>query len=344
MNKVQDIRTLDLLALTAMVKEMGEPSFRAQQIYQWLWQKGAHDFQSMTNLSKPMRGRLEQEFTISPLTIDIKQQSSDGTIKVRFVTHDGHHIEGVLIPKSERVTACVSSQIGCSLNCAFCATGYLPRKRNLERGEIFDQVWMLNQLALENYERPISNVVFMGMGEPLLNYRNVLEGIDRITAEDGLNWSPKRITVSTAGIAKMIKTLGDDGVKFNLALSLHATTDEKRNKIMPINEQNNLSALIEAMNYFYSKTKGRMTFEYILLDGVNESIEDAKRLVDLCRKVPAKVNVIEYNPIAEANFNKSQDTQREAFLSYLEHHGVTATMRRSRGKDIDAACGQLANK
>lgn len=344
MSQVKDIRVFEPDQLKELFTGWGEPAFRATQTYEWLWQKGAHSFEEMTNLSKSLRDRLSKEFAINALSQDVTQHSSDGTIKVRFKTHDGHFIEGVLIPTPQRVTACVSSQIGCSLNCSFCATGFLPRKRNLDRGEIFDQVWILNELALSHYEQNITNVVFMGMGEPLLNYRNVLDGINRITAEDGLNWSPKRITVSTAGIAKMMRKLGDDQVKFNLALSLHATTDAARNEIMPINEQNNLDVLIDAMNYFYSQTKGRMTFEYILLSGVNDSIEDAKRLVNLCRRVPAKVNVIEYNPIDQARFTKSEGERREAFLGYLESHNVTATLRRSRGKDIDAACGQLANK
>lgn len=339
-----DIRSLSLDQLKEALTAMGEKPFRAKQIYEWLWQKAAWDFDSMTNLSKELRQKLQESFVINPLVVDMEQRSKDGTVKVRFKTFDGHMVEGVLIPTDNRWTACVSSQVGCSLNCKFCATGYLKRQRNLNRDEVFDQVILLNQLAEKYYESHLSNIVFMGMGEPLLNYKNVLAGIDRLTAEDGLNMSPKRITVSTAGIAKMIRKLGEDKVKFNLALSLHATTDEQRNELMPINEQNNLDVLVDALNDFYRDTKGRITFEYILFDGINESIDDAKRLVELCRRVPAKINIIEYNPIAEATFSKSKLEQRDRFITYLENQGVTATVRRSRGKDIDAACGQLANK
>ncbi|MBP9796924.1 MAG: 23S rRNA (adenine(2503)-C(2))-methyltransferase RlmN, partial [Chitinophagales bacterium] len=243
-----------------------------------------------------------------------------------------------------RMTACVSSQVGCNLGCTFCATGFIKAKRNLQPHEIYDQVVLLNKIALKEHEQPLSNIVFMGMGEPLLNYKNVLEAIDKITSEEGLNISAKRITVSTAGLAKMIKKLGDDDVKFNLALSLHAADDIKRSKLMPINDANNLNDLVEALNYFYEKTGNSITFEYILFDGINESMEDAKNLVSLCARVPAKVNIIEYNAIREADFHKSKEEQRERFISYLEQHKVVAVVRRSRGKDIDAACGQLANK
>ena len=340
----KDIRSLSLDQLISEMELIGEKPFRAKQIYEWLWRKSALSFEAMTNLSKPLRQKLEDNFVINNLQIDLQQKSQDGTIKVRFKLFDGPFIEGVLIPAPERLTACISSQVGCSLSCKFCATGYMKRMRNLNPDEIYDQVVLINNLALEHYGKPLTNIVFMGMGEPLLNYKNVLDGIQKLTTEDGLNISTKRITVSTAGVAKMIKKLGDDGVKFNLALSLHATSDAQRNEIMPINEQNNLEALVEALNYFYDKTGGKITFEYILFDGINESIEDAKRLVDLCRKVPAKVNIIEYNPIKEATYNKSHKDRREVFISYLEKHGVIATVRRSRGKDIDAACGQLANK
>ena len=258
--------------------------------------------------------------------------------------HDGHFVEGVLIPTKHRMTACVSSQVGCNLGCTFCATGFIKTKRNLQPHEIYDQVVLLNKIAIKEHEQPLSNIVFMGMGEPLLNYKNVLEAIDKITSEEGLNISAKRITVSTAGLAKMIKKLGDDDVKFNLALSLHAADDIKRSKLMPINDANNLNDLVEALNYFYEKTGNSITFEYILFDGINESMEDAKNLVSLCARVPAKVNIIEYNAIREADFHKSKEEQRERFISYLEQHKVVAVVRRSRGKDIDAACGQLANK
>lgn len=344
-DKKKDIRELTKKQLQETLVSMGEKSFRANQIYEWLWQKSAHSIKEMTNLSKGLREQLEAQFAVYPVTVHTQQHSNDGTIKFGFQLHDKHIIEGVLIPTEDRITACVSSQVGCSLSCAFCATGFLKRERNLTRGEVYDQYVLINEQAMKHFGRPITNVVFMGMGEPLLNYKNILAGIDRLTNEDGLNISPKRITVSTAGIAKMIQKLGDDQVKFNLALSLHATTDESRNQIMAINETNNLDVLVEALNYFYEQTGGRITFEYILLDGVNETVADARRLIQLARKVPgAKVNIIEYNPIDQADFHKPHAKQRDKFISTLEDAGVTATVRRSRGKDIDAACGQLANK
>ncbi|MEZ5009285.1 MAG: 23S rRNA (adenine(2503)-C(2))-methyltransferase RlmN [Chitinophagales bacterium] len=339
-----DIRNLTKEQLIEAISQMGEKPFRAKQIYEWLWVKSARTFEEMTNLSKALRDKLEESFVINSIQLHNAQYSNDGTIKTVFKLHDDNIIEGVLIPTDERATACVSSQVGCSLSCKFCATGYMKRMRNLDPAEIYDQVVLINEQGLKHLNRPLTNIVFMGMGEPLLNYKNVMEAINKITSPEGLNMSPKRITVSTAGIAKMIKKLADDQVKFNLALSLHAANDEKRNEIMPINEQNNIPVLVEALNYFYEKTKGKITFEYILLAGVNDSLQDAKELLELCKRVPAKVNIIEYNPIEQADFDKTDDSERELFIHFLEKHKVTAVVRRSRGKDIDAACGQLANK
>ena len=340
----KDIRALSLLELRAVFLEMGEKSFRANQVYEWLWKKAAHTFEEMSNLSKELREKLNTHFNIHAVKINSSQFSADKTIKNTFKLHDTHLIEGVLIPTSERMTACVSSQVGCSLTCKFCATGYMDRKRNLNADEIFDQVVLINKQALENYNIPLTNIVYMGMGEPLLNYSNVLKSIDRITAEDGLNMSYKRITVSTAGIAKMIKKLGDDGAKFNLALSLHAANDEKRNEIMPINEQNTLVALAEALKYYFAKTKNPVTYEYIVFNDFNDSIEDAIDLAKFCKHVPCKVNIIEYNPISFANFINADEDKIEAFANYLKKQGINTNVRRSRGKDIDAACGQLAVK
>lgn len=340
-----DIRKFSREELEELFKKMGEKAFRAKQVHEWLWQKGAGSFSAMTNLSKALRAKLEEEFSLRPLTVDTEQFSQeDGTIKSGFRMHEGHLIEGVLIPTPERLTACVSSQAGCSLSCTFCATGYIDKKRNLEPGEIFDQVVLINRQAEEHFGRPLSNIVFMGMGEPLMNYRNVLAGIERITAPDGLNMSPKRITVSTAGIAKFIKMLGDDEVKFNLALSLHAADDKKRNEIMPINETNTLAALADALKYFYQKTRRKITFEYILFHKFNDSLKDAEKLYRFTRHVPSMVNIIEYNPIDQADFVKSEEDQIDRFAQYLVDRGVMTTVRRSRGRDIDAACGQLANK
>src|SRR6186713_2712668 len=273
--ELKNIRHLSLQELEDYFERLGEKKFRTKQVYEWLWQKHAHSFADMTNLSKDLRQTLGENFTLPALTINATQYSTDGTVKSRFRTHDGHLVEGVLIPTESRVTACVSSQIGCSLSCKFCATGYIDRKRNLDFDEIYDEVVLLNQQSEKVYEKKLTNIVFMGMGEPLLNYKNVLKAIERISAPDGLGMSPRRITVSTAGVAKMIRQLGDDEVRFKLALSLHAATDKKRNEIMPINESNNIKALIDALNHFYKKTKNEITLEYILFQNFNDSIEDA---------------------------------------------------------------------
>jgi 23S rRNA (adenine2503-C2)-methyltransferase len=341
---LKDIRQLSLPDLTTWFKEEGESAFRAKQLYSWLWQKSTTDFDEMTNLSLALREKLKEHFSIRAVTIHKEQFSNDGTIKSAFKLYDAHIIEGVMIPVEDRATACVSSQVGCSLTCKFCATGFLKRERNLDAAEMYDQVVLIRNQAEKSLERPLTNIVYMGMGEPLLNYSNVLASIEKITSPEGLGMSPKRITLSTAGIAKMIKKLGDDQVRFNLALSLHAANDEKRNTIMPINEQNSLEALVEALNYFYEKTGNKITFEYILLNGVNDSIQDAREIIVLCQRVPAKVNILEYNKVEGADFTRTDAQRRDEFVAFLEKKGVTASIRKSRGKDIDAACGQLANK
>jgi 23S rRNA (adenine2503-C2)-methyltransferase len=341
----RNIRHLRLDELEEYFETLNEKKFRAKQVYEWIWTKHARTFDDMTNISKELRSGLAENFSLPSLRIDVLQQSNDGTVKSRFKTHDGHLVEGVLIPTETRNTACVSSQIGCSLSCRFCATGYMDRKRNLEFDEIFDEVALINEQCEKTYGRKLSNIVFMGMGEPLLNYKNVLRAIDRITAPDGLAMSPRRITVSTAGVAKMIKQLGDDKVKFKLALSLHAANDAKRNEIMPINETNNIKALIDALNHFYKQTHNEITLEYILFRNFNDSLKDADELIKIYRQVAADlVNIIEYNPIDAAKFEKPEEDVVNKFMAYLEKNKVNSRLRRSRGKDIDAACGQLANK
>ncbi|MEO0042582.1 MAG: hypothetical protein RL329_2030 [Bacteroidota bacterium] len=342
----QDIRLLTRAQLEAALLEMGQPRFRARQIGDWLWKKSVTSFEEMTDLSKHLRGVLNEKFEIKAVLLDKVQFSADGTVKSRLRLHDGFLIESVLIPvpEDERYTACVSSQVGCSLTCKFCATGKMGRLRNLDPAEIYDQVVLTNRQSMERYGHPLTNIVYMGMGEPLLTYKNVMQSIEWITSPDGLNISPKRITVSTAGIAKMIRKLADDGVKFNLALSLHAADDTKRNEIMPINEHNNLEALVSALDYFYQKTKNRITFEYIAFRNFNDSLQDAANLVKICRKIPARVNIIEYNPIDNAEYEKADDTMIDRFAQHLRDNRVAVTVRKSRGKDIDAACGQLANK
>ena len=323
---------------------MGEPVFKAKQIFEWLWKKSAFSFEEMTNLSKPLREKLIEKFEIKAVKILTQQKSKDGTIKLAFKLWDDNIIEGVLIPTATRMTACVSSQVGCSLSCKFCATGFLERQRNLDPAEIYDQVVLIGQLAIKNYNIPLSNIVFMGMGEPLLNYANVMKGIEYITKPEGLGMSPQRITGSTAGVTKMIKRLGDENVKFNLALSLHAANNERRSSIMPINDTNNLEMLVEALNYFHDKTGTRVTLEYCVINDTNDHEEEAMELAQFAKKVKCKINLIEYNPIQMADFKASSAEKIEKFAKILEQQKLIVNIRRSRGKDIDAACGQLANK
>lgn len=342
----KDIRKLSLSQIIEALLSFGEQRFRAKQIYEWLWQKSATSFDEMTNLSKNLRLVLDQHFEILPIKIDKVQRSFDGTIKSRFTLHDGHKIESVLIPVPDesRFTVCVSTQVGCSLTCKFCATGQMKRVRNLDPAEIYDQYVLVNRQCLETFDNPLTNVVYMGMGEPLLAYSSTIESIALLTEPSGLNISPKRITVSTAGIAKMIKKMADEGVKFNLALSLHAADDVKRNEIMPINEQNNLEVLMDSLKYFYDKTGNKISYEYIAFQNFNDNIEDAKNLLKLCKSFPVKVNIIEYNPIDGSAYRKADEDKINEFSKYLRNNDVMCTVRRSRGKDIDAACGQLANK
>jgi len=339
-----NIRSLSLTDLASHIANMGEASFRAKQIYAWLWQKNVDSFDQMLNLSLAIRERLSEHFYIDSIQLSQAQTSCDKTIKYAFSVDEHNVFESVLIPTASRTTACVSSQVGCSLSCLFCATGKLKLLRNLSVGEIVDQVAKLRHDAIKHYGTSLTNIVYMGMGEPLLNYKNVLRSIEIITSPNGMGMSARRITVSTAGIAKMIRKLGDDQVKFNLALSLHAANDEKRNRIMAINETNNLEALGEAMAHFYEKTNTRPTFEYILFDRFNDTIDDARELAHFVRCVPCKINLIEYNPIDNGEFQRSSAIQTERFASFLENKGLIVNIRRSRGKDIDAACGQLAAK
>jgi len=342
----QDIRKATLSDIQAYCSEQSWPSYRASQIYGWVWQKGSTAFDDMSNLPKDVRAKLAEDWDFYAPEVDLAQKSSDGTIKYRIALHDGFKVEAVLIPvdKDNRYTVCVSSQVGCSLSCAFCATGQMKRSRNLDAAEIFDQVKLVNEDCQRIYGHPLTNIVYMGMGEPLLNYKEVLLSIDHITSPDGMGMSPRRITVSTAGIAKAIRRLADDRVRFNLALSLHAADDTKRNQIMPINNQNNLETIIDALKYFDNLCRGRISYEYIAFQGFNDQPADAQNLIKLCKHFPVGVNIIEYNPIEGLSFEKSDADTIDAFAKTLTAAGVMTTVRRSRGKDIDAACGQLANK
>lgn len=340
----KDIRALTKDQLRDFFVSEGEKAFRGNQVYEWLWQKSAHHFEDMTNLSLSLRQKLEENFSINHIKVDHQQRSKDGTIKNAVKLHDNFIVESVMIPVQSRTTACVSSQVGCSLDCKFCATAKLKRMRNLNPDEIYDQVVAIDKQSKLYNNRPLSNIVFMGMGEPLMNYNNVLKSIDKITSPEGLNMSPKRITVSTSGVPKMIKKLADDQVKFNLAISLHSARQEVRSQIMPFNEKFTLEALKESLVYWYEKTKKRVTYEYIVWKGINDTQQDIEALIHFCKAIPCKVNIIEYNPIDEDQFVQANDKAVANYMTQLEAHGITATLRHSRGKDIDAACGQLANK
>ncbi|MBQ0735040.1 23S rRNA (adenine(2503)-C(2))-methyltransferase RlmN [Aquimarina celericrescens] len=342
--KKKDIRALTKDQLRLFFEEIGDKAFRGNQVYEWLWSKGAHSFDDMTNISKTTRQLLEDNFVINHIRVDQMQRSTDGTIKNAVRLHDGLIVESVLIPTATRTTACVSSQVGCSLDCKFCATARLKRMRNLNPDEIYDQVVAIDRESRLYHNRPLSNIVFMGMGEPLMNYNNVLEAIDKITAKEGLGMSPKRITLSTSGVPKMIKKMADDQVKFKLAVSLHSAIDEVRTSIMPFNETFPLLDLKEALEYWYAKTKSRITYEYIVWDGINDRKEDIDALIRFCSYVPCKINLIEYNPIDDGEFQQASGKAINNYISALESTGIVVNVRRSRGKDIDAACGQLANK
>ena len=346
---LKDIRSLDSKELHDVVVAMGEKPFRAKQLEDWVWSKSAGSFEEMTSLSKTFREKLAEKFSLKRIELSEQQISRDGTVKCAFKvdtvkTGDLNIIEGVLIPTKSRTTACISSQVGCSLACDFCATGRLKLMKNLTAAEMYDQVEMIATIARERERSNLSNIVYMGMGEPLLNYKHVLESVKRICGTPGLGMSPRRITISTAGIAKAIKRLGDDEVKFNLALSLHAANDKKRSEIMAINDSNNLESLAEALRYFHEKTGSRVTFEYIIFRDFNDGIEDAQELAIFCKNVPCKINIIEYNPIDDGRFQQAAPEKVDAFKDFLEERNLIVNVRRSRGKDIDAACGQLANK
>ncbi len=340
----KDIRALTKEQLRDFFVNEGDKAFRGNQVYEWLWQKSAHSFDDMTNISKETRAMLEANFVINHIKVDSMQKSSDGTIKNAVKLHDGLIVESVLIPTKSRTTACVSSQVGCSLDCKFCATARLKRMRNLNPDEIVDQVVAIDKESRLYHNRPLSNIVFMGMGEPLMNYNNVLKAIDKITSPEGLGMSPKRIVVSTSGVPKMIKKMADDEVKFKLAVSLHSAIDEVRTSIMPFNATFPLKDLREALEYWYAKTKNRITYEYVVWKGINDQEIDIKALVDFCMFAPSKVNLIEYNPIDDGVFQQANSEAIDRYVSVLEKNNITVTVRRSRGKDIDAACGQLANK
>ena len=340
----KDIRSLSKDQLRDFFVIQNDKSFRGNQVYEWLWSKGAHSFDDMTNLAKTTRTMLEEHFVINHINVDTIQRSSDGTVKNAVRLHDGLVVESVLIPTNTRTTACVSSQVVCSLDCNFCATARLKRMRNLEPAEIYDQVIAIDKESRLYYNHPLSNIVFMGMGEPLMNYNNVLKAIDMIVSPEGLGMSPKRITLSTSGVPKMIRKLADDEVKFKLAVSLHSAIDEIRSRIMPFSKNFPLADLRESLEYWYEKTKSKITYEYVVWKDINDNKISIDALVKFCKYVPCKVNLIEYNPIDDGEFQQASAESINAYIKALESNGIVAKVRRSRGKDIDAACGQLANK
>lgn len=340
----KDIRALSKEQLREFFVARGEKAFRGNQVYEWLWQRSAHSFEAMTNLSLETRALLAEHFVINHIEVDQMMRSTDGTIKNAVKLHDGLIVESVLIPTPKRTTACVSSQVGCSLDCRFCATARLKRMRNLNADEIYDQVVIIDRQSRYYYGMPLSNIVFMGMGEPLMNYKNVLRAIDKITSPEGLGMASRRITLSTSGIPKMIAKMADDAVKFNLAVSLHSARDEVRSEIMPFNTTFPLADLREALEYWYKKLKKRITYEYIIWEGINDTREDIDALIAFCRFAPSKVNLITYNAIGDPTFRQAPKEVVKQYSDALQAAGITVTVRRSRGSDIDAACGQLANK
>lgn len=339
-----DIRSLTENQIIEFFLDKGFDSYRGKQVYEWIWKKSVYSFDDMTNISKDLRVMLDTHFVINHIEVDKIQKSSDGTIKNAVKLFDDYTVESVLIPTDDRTTACVSSQVGCSLDCKFCATSKLKRMRNLNPDEIYDQVVTINNQSLKYFKRPLSNIVFMGMGEPLMNYNNLIESIEKISSDKGLDMSQKRIVVSTSGIPKMIKKLADENLKVNLALSLHSAVEKTRNQIMPFSTKFSLEDIKESLLYWYSKTKRRITFEYIVWKGINDTVEDVNALVSYCKSIPSKVNLIEYNTIGDKNFISATDNIINLYKDLLEKNKITVTVRRSRGKDIDAACGQLANK
>jgi len=342
--KLKDIRSLSIDSLRNFFVQNKLKSFRGDQVYEWIWKKGIHDFNQMTNLSKETRGLLIDNFKINHIDIDFYKKSSDGTIKNSVKLHDNLLVESVLIPAKNRSTACISSQVGCSLNCQFCATSKINRLRNLKMDEIFDQVTLMDKQSRMYFNRPISNIVFMGMGEPLMNYNNMIAAIKKITQYRKFGISSKRITISTSGIPKMIMKLADEDFKFKLAVSLHSANQLIREKIMPFTIKFPIADLIESLNYWYLKTNRIITLEYIVWENINSKKSDINDLINFCKEVPSKVNLIQYNSIGDDDYKGASVDIINKYQNELLKHGINSTYRRSRGADIDAACGQLANK
>ena len=339
-----DIRSLSIENLCSTLSKSNFPAYRSKQIKNWARKIDVKSFEQMSNLPKNLVSYLDNNFSLNKSKIISHQKSSDNTVKYAIQLHDGLVIESVLIPSNDRLTACVSSQVGCSLDCNFCATSLLKRMRNLEYYEIFDQIMLLNKEANKIFDSSITNIVFMGMGEPLLNYKNVIESINQITSNIGIGISNRKITLSTSGISKMIKKMADDNVKFNLAVSLHSALEKTRNNIMPFSKSFPLKDLIESLEYWYKKTKRKITFEYLIWKEINDDFDHINALVKICKRIPSKVNLIEYNSTDNPKFESANVKWLNNYLNVLKDNKIPVSVRKSRGKDIDAACGQLANK
>jgi 23S rRNA (adenine2503-C2)-methyltransferase len=334
-----NIKELTLKQFEAHLVERKEPSYRAQQIWQWLFQKRAVTFAEMTNLSVTLRARLAEEFTIGRLTVRKQAVSKDGTVKFLFGLTDGHSIESVLIPEAKRLTLCVSTQAGCGFGCAFCATAVLGLQRNLRASEILDQILEASRSLA--HDQRITHVVLMGMGEPLANYAETIKALDIMTDTSwGIGISPRRVTLSTVGLIPQIEKLMEE-TKINLAISLHAATDELRGQLMPVNRKYSLQQLMDCCRSLPIPRRKRITFEYVLLRGVNDSAEDAEALCQLLRGIRCKVNVIPFNPHPGSSYQRPDNVEVERFEQVLHAHGLQINLRRPRGDDIQAACGQL---
>ena len=340
----KDIRLIRPENLEQLLKKNKFPKYRSKQIQNWARKINVQSFNQMSNLPSDLIHFLIENFKLNKSKVKTSKKSSDGTIKFAIQLYDNLIVEAVLIPSNKRITACVSSQVGCSLDCNFCATSKIKKMRNLESYEIFDQIMLLNKESINHFSSPITNIVFMGMGEPLLNYKNVIESIDQITSDFGIGISYKKITLSTSGISKMIRKMADDNVKFNLAISLHTALEKTRNKVMPFSKSFPIKELVDSLEYWYKKIKRKITFEYLIWKEINDDFEHINALVSICKRIPSKVNIIEYNDTDDSVFQNADDKWINNYLTTLKENRIPVSVRRSRGKDIDAACGQLANK
>ena len=340
----KDIRLIKPENLEQLLKKNKFLTYRSKQIQNWARKIDIQSFNQMSNLPNDLIQFLSENFKLNKSKVKTIKKSFDGTIKFAIQLYDNLIVEAVLIPSNKRITACVSSQVGCSLDCNFCATSKIKKMRNLESYEIFDQIMLLNKESINHFSSPITNIVFMGMGEPLLNYKNVIESIDQITSDFGIGISYKKITLSTSGISKMIKKMADDNVKFNLAISLHTALEKTRNKVMPFSKSFPIKELVDSLEYWYKKIKRKITFEYLIWKEINDDFEHINALVSICKRIPSKVNIIEYNDTDDSVFQNADDKWINNYLTTLKENRIPVSVRRSRGKDIDAACGQLANK